>query len=156
MSLKRCVSDFHARFSASGKLYRYSIWNGPVMPPLMINRAWHVPGTLDPELLGEACSTFVGCHDFAAFCARKSKPGESTVRTISSIRACRKGATWTLTFEGEGFLYKMVRMLAASAVRCAEGRLSIAELRSLLKNAGPRTSHVAPAGGLCLVRVLYR
>jgi tRNA U38,U39,U40 pseudouridine synthase TruA len=49
----------------------------------------------------------------------------------------------------------MVRMLAASAVRCAAGRLSIDEIRHLLKNAGPRTNHVAPAGGLCLIRVLY-
>ena len=155
MTLKKASPDFHARFSARGKVYRYSIWNGPVMPPLLISRAWHVPGKLNPELLREACGTFVGRQDFAAFCARKPKPGESTVRAISSIRIHKKGSLWTLTFEGEGFLYKMVRMLAASAVRCAGGHISSGELRRLLANAGPRTSHVAPAGGLCLVRVLY-
>ena len=155
MSLKRAAPDFHARFSARGKIYRYTIWNAPVMPPLMLSRAWHVPGTLDPDLLKTACECFTGRHDFAAFCARRTKAGESTTRTVSAIRLGRKGPAWTLTIEGDGFLYKMVRMLAASAVRCASGRLPLDELRRQLKNAGPRASHVAPAGGLCLVRVLY-
>ena len=155
MGLKTAAPDFHARFSARGKIYRYTIWNGPVMPPLLINRAWHVPGELDADLLRSVCKSFAGRHDFAAFCARGSNAPEPTTRTVSAVRAMRKGPLWTLTFEGEGFLYKMVRMLAASAVRCAVGRLSLDEILSLLKNAGPRTNHVAPAGGLCLVRVLY-
>lgn len=155
MSLRKTTSDFHARFSARGKIYRYTIWNGPVMPPLLLNRAWHVPGKLDADLLKSACEIFTGRHDFAAFCARGSKAPEPTTRTVSAIRPGKKGPGLTLTFEGEGFLYKMVRMLAASAIRCAAGRLSRDELRRLLKNAGPRTSHVAPAEGLCLVRVLY-
>ena len=155
MSLKKAAPDFHARFSAQGKIYRYTIWNGPVMPPLLINRAWHVPGELDADLLRSACRIFAGRHDFAAFCARGSKAPEPTTRTLTSIRPVRKGPVWTLTFEGEGFLYKMVRMLTASAVRCAAGRLALDEIRHLLRNAGPRTNHVAPAGGLCLVRVLY-
>ena len=155
MSLRKAAPDFHARFSARGKIYRYTIWNAPVMPPLMLSRAWHVPGALDPDLLKAACASLTGRHDFAAFCVRRTKAGESTTRTVSAIRLSRKGPAWTLTIEGDGFLYKMVRMLAASAVRCASGRLPLDELRRLLKNAGPRTSHVAPAGGLCLVRVLY-
>jgi len=155
MSLRKAAPDFHARFSASGKIYRYSIWNGPVMPPLLIDRAWHVPGKLDPDLLKTACASLTGRHDFAAFCARGSKAPEPTTRTVSAIRLSRKGPAWTLTFEGDGFLYKMVRMLAASAVRCALGRFPLDELCRLLKDAGPRTSHVAPAEGLCLVRVLY-
>jgi tRNA pseudouridine38-40 synthase len=155
MKLSKAAPDFHARFSARGKIYRYTIWNGPVMPPLLINRAWHVPGVLDEDLLRSACKTFTGRHDFAAFCARGSKAPEPTTRTVSAIRLGRKGPAWTLAFQGDGFLYKMVRMLAASAVRCAAGRLPHEDLRQLLKDAGPRTSHVAPAGGLCLVRVLY-
>lgn len=155
MSLREASPDFHARFSARGKIYRYTIWNGPVMPPLLINRAWHVPGKLDPDLLKAACTSMTGRHDFAAFCARRTKAGESTVRTVHAVRLSRKGPLWALAFEGDGFLYKMVRMLAASAARCAAGRIANDDLRRLLENAGPRTSHVAPAGGLCLVRVLY-
>lgn len=155
MGLRKVAPDFHARFSAKGKIYRYTIWNGPVMPPLLINRAWHVPEMLDGDLLRSACGAFTGRQDFAAFCARGSKAPEPTTRTVSAIRPARKGSAWTLTFEGEGFLYKMVRMLAASAVRCATGRLPLDEIRHRLKNAGPRMNHVAPAEGLCLVRVMY-
>ncbi|MFA7344810.1 MAG: tRNA pseudouridine(38-40) synthase TruA [Terrimicrobiaceae bacterium] len=155
MRLKKAAPDFHARFSARGKIYRYSIWNGPVMPPLLINRVWHVPGKLDAGLLRSACEAFTGRHDFAAFCARGSKAPEPTTRTVSAIRLARKGPALAIAFEGEGFLYKMVRMLVASAIRCASGRISHDEIRLRLENAGPRTNHVAPAGGLCLVRVLY-
>ena len=155
MGLRKAAPDFHARFSARGKIYRYTIWNGPVMPPLLINRAWHVPGKLDGDLLRSACRAFTGRHDFAAFCARGSKAPEPTTRTVSAIRPARNGSSWTITFEGEGFLYKMVRMLTASAVRCAAGRLTLDEIRHRLKNAGPRMNHVAPAEGLCLVRVIY-
>jgi tRNA pseudouridine38-40 synthase len=155
MGLRKAAPDFHARFSAKGKIYRYTIWNGPVMPPLLINRAWHVPEKLDGDLLRSACGAFTGRQDFAAFCARGSKAPEPTTRTVSAIRAARKGSVWTITFEGEGFLYKMVRMLTASAIRCGSGRLPVEEIRHRLKNAGPRTNHVAPAEGLCLVRVRY-
>jgi tRNA pseudouridine38-40 synthase len=155
MRVQRASPDFHARFSASGKIYRYTIWNGPVLPPHLLDRAWLVPGTFDGERLAEACRIFTGRHDFAAFCARASKAAEPTTRTITGIRVRRQGALWTLTFEGEGFLYKMVRMLTGSAVRCAAGRIAPGDLRVLLERAGPRTSYVAPAGGLCLVRVRY-
>lgn len=155
MRLGKAAPDFHARFSARGKVYRYTVWNGPVMPPLFLNRAWHVPWKLDLDILGSACESFTGRHDFAAFSARRSKTAESTVRTISAIRLRKQGPKLELTFEGEGFLYKMVRMLTASAIRCAAGRLPLEEIRRHLENAGPRTSHVAPAEGLCLVRVVY-
>ncbi len=155
MGLKKAPADFHARFSARGKVYRYTVWNGPVLSPLFLHRAWHVPWELDPGLLKAACGCFVGRHDFAAFSARRSKAEESTVRTVSAIRVARQGPRLFLKFEGEGFLYKMVRMLAASVVRCAAGRLEIGDIRRHLEKAGPRTSQVAPAEGLCLVRVVY-
>ena len=155
MRLQKAAADFHARFDARGKVYRYTVWNAPVLPPLLINRAWHVPGALDMALLKSACTCFTGRHDFAAFCARGSKAPEPTTRTIAAIRVSRKGPEILMTFHGEGFLYKMVRMLAASAVRCASGRIPLEELRQRLKAAGPRINHVAPAGGLCLMRVRY-
>lgn len=155
MRLQKAAPDFHARFSARGKVYRYTVWNGPVLPPLLIDRAWHVPGKLDMDLMRSACVGFTGRHDFAAFCARGSKAPEPTTRTVPAIRVTRKGPEIAMTFHGEGFLYKMVRMLTASAVRCAAGRIPLQELQHRLDNAGPRINHVAPAGGLCLVRVTY-
>lgn len=155
MRVRRAREDFHARFSACGKVYRYTIWNGPVIPPLEIHRAWHVPQNLDFELLKSACGLFTGTHDFAAFSAKRSKEPESTVRTIRALRVVRRGPRITLTIAGDGFLYKMVRMLVGSAVRCAIGRLDFEEIDSRLRDGEPRMTHVAPAGGLCLLRVLY-
>jgi len=155
MSVKRVAPDFHARFSARSKIYRYTVWNAAVMPPLYLNRAWHVTGKLDLDLLKTVCESFVGSHDFAAFSARRLQPGRSSIRTVSAIRTSRQGRKLTLTFEGEGFLYKMVRMLAASAIRCAGGRLDIGEIERRLNGTAPRSTYVAPAGGLCLMRVVY-
>src|SRR5438270_8992453 len=89
----RYVSDrFHARFSAKKKVYRYRIWNAPILPPLEVNRAWHVTRPLDVDLVATAAKTFLGRHDFAGFAANRGKSikqaGRSqdeanTVRTIS-------------------------------------------------------------------------
>ena len=155
MRVRRASGNFHARFLARGKVYRYTVWNGPVIPPLENHRAWHVPHELDLGLLKSACALFVGTHDFAAFSAKRSKEPESTVRTIRSLRVVRRGQKITLTFEGDGFLYQMVRMLAGSAVRCAMGRLDFEELAARLREGAPRINLVAPACGLCLVRVIY-
>lgn len=155
MKVAKAGEGFHARFSAVGKVYSYRIWNGPVCPPLMADRVWHVPWTLDGQRLREACGAFVGTHDFCGFSARRSKTAETTVRTLRAVRVARRGELLKLTFEGEGFLYKMARMLAAAAVRCAAGRVGVDDLRRVLREAGPKTSHVAPACGLCLVRVRY-
>ncbi len=155
MTLRAAREDFHARFSAKGKIYRYTVWNGPVMPPLLIDRAWHVPQALDLGAMRAACASFVGHHDFAAFSARRPKLEGATRRTVSAARLGKSGPQIALTFRGDGFLYKMVRMLAASAIRCASGKLPPEEIARLLRDGGPRTNHVAPAGGLCLVRVVY-
>lgn len=153
----RAAADFHARFSAQGKTYRYELWTGPVLPPHLHRRAWQVATTPDFARLREALEVFGGEHDFRAFTAnRGGKPVEDTVRRITAIRATRSGPLWRITFEGGGFLYKMVRMLTGAAVRVAQGREDSSTLRRLL--AEPRSgrwSHVAPADGLTLVRVRY-
>ncbi|MDD5200667.1 MAG: hypothetical protein PHC88_12800, partial [Terrimicrobiaceae bacterium] len=99
---------------------------------------------------------FIGSHDFRAFTANRGKPVADSVRRITAIRVARSGHSLALTFEGDGFLYKMVRMLTGAGVRVAEGRESADRLRELLAGPGPdKWNRVAPAGGLYLVRVLY-
>ncbi len=147
--------DFHARFSAKGKIYRYTVWNHPVMNPLLRDRAWHVPGNVDPIYLREACALFTGRHDFAAFSLRRTKEPEQTVRTITSIHAEIHGPQIQLTFEGEGFLHKMVRMLSAAVIRHAIGKVGLQDLKTSLQNGAPTFGLVAPACGLSLAGVLY-
>jgi tRNA pseudouridine38-40 synthase len=150
----RVRDDFHARFSAKGKIYRYRIWNAPVLSPFEHGRAWHLPGTLDFDRLKNAAILFEGTHDFAAFAANRGKPVNDTTRTIFKVTVQRRQALLTLTFDGSGFLYKMVRLMTGTLVRVAQGHAEPRLLTNLL--AGKlKTSFAAPAEGLYLVRVRY-
>ena len=146
--------SFHARFSARGKVYRYRVWNDPVFDPFEVGRAWHFPNELDDAILLQASQRVVGTHDFAGFAANRGTPATSTVRTLRRVDVQRRGSLVRLDFEGDGFLYKMVRLLTGSLVRCAQGRASLAWLDALLARH-EKTSFAAPAEGLYLMRVLY-
>lgn len=154
----RFVRDaFHARFDARGKIYEYRIWNDPALDPFQRGRAWHLPGPLNLGALTAAATAFEGRHDFAAFAANRGTPPETTVRDIRHVRVTRRGTLVTLRFEGSGFLYRMVRLMVGSAVRCGQDRASVDAIRSALTAgaAAPKTTFCAPAEGLCLMRVLY-
>jgi tRNA pseudouridine38-40 synthase len=147
---------FHARFSAKGKIYRYRIWSGTVLPPLELNRAWHVAAPIDFTVVKKAAGCFVGGHDFAAFAANRGKSEENTVRTIHSVGVHRRGASIAIEFDGDGFLYKMARLMVGAIVQCGLGKLGVDQIKAELKsgrNRGPRLA--APARGLFLVKVRY-
>ena len=159
--------DFHARHSAKGKIYRYHIWSASVLPPFEYRRAWHLACPLDLKILKKAAKVFVGTHDFAGFAANRGRsasrtdssrgePEKSTIRTIHSVRVRRKGPCITIDFDGDGFLYKMARLIVGSLVQCALGKMRIENVTERLRSgqAGlPRFA--APAEGLFLVRVRY-
>ena len=148
---------FHARFSAKGKIYRYRLWTGPVLPPFEVARAWHVNVPLDVEKIRRAAQQFVGTHDFAGFAANRGKPEMNTVRTIHSARVSKAGQLITLEFSGDGFLYKMVRLMVGSIVRCGLGKIAPQHIADLLHSRRPVQCErvVAPPEGLILVRVRY-
>ena len=148
--------DFHARLSAKGKIYRYRIWSAPVLPPFEYRRAWHIAQPLDVAILKSAAKHFVGTHDFASFAANRGKPESSTIRRINSVRVRHKGPCITIEFGGDGFLYKMVRLMVGTLVQCAHGKMHAEEITSRL-HSGKITStrFAAPAEGLSLVRVRY-
>jgi tRNA pseudouridine38-40 synthase len=157
--IMRCrfvAPSFHARFSACGKVYRYRIATGPVLSPFEIGRAWHLSAPLDQARLRECAETFAGEHDFAGFAANRGKPLESSIRTIRMVRVRRKSQITTIEFSGDGFLYKMVRLMVGATVQCALGRISVAEIRErLAEGKSPSQRLVAPAAGLTLRRVQY-
>lgn len=153
---QRAGPDFHARFSAKGKVYRYRIWCGPVLPPFEYGRVWHLHRQLDPAKLRNAAAIFVGRHDFVRFAANRGKPEHDTVRTIQRVRARRRGSLWTLEFDGDGFLYKMVRLIVGAIMECSSGKLELSELASRLAGNEVKGSRLsAPGSGLYLVRVRY-
>jgi tRNA pseudouridine38-40 synthase len=148
--------NFHARFSATGKLYRYRIWAAPILPPLEFGRAWHISSPLDVVLLKSAGEKFVGTHDFGAFAANRGKEEENTTRTIWSVRIRRSGPRVTMEVAGDGFLYKMVRLMVGAMTRAALNKMTVNEIGLQLRSGradGPR--FVAPAEGLYLVRIWY-
>jgi tRNA pseudouridine38-40 synthase len=148
--------DFHARLSAKAKIYRYRIWSGPVLPPFEYGRAWHVASPLDLEVLKAAAKHFVGTRDFAGFAANRWKREENTIRTIYSVGVRRSGPCLMLDFDGNGFLYKMVRLIVGSLVKCALGKLRVEDLTNRLASAQAGTPRLAaPAEGLFLFRVRY-
>jgi tRNA pseudouridine38-40 synthase len=149
-------NDFHARLSAKGKIYRYRIWSAPVLPPFEHGRAWHIARPLDLKILKTAAKNFVGTHDFAGFAANRGKVEESTIRTIHSVRVWQEGPCVTIDFDGDGFLYKMARLIVGALVKCALGKMRIEEVVARLDSGqvGP-ARFVAPAEGLFLVRVRY-
>lgn len=148
--------NFHARFSAKGKVYRYRIWSSRILPALEFNRAWHIPAPLEFNLVEKAATLFAGKHDFAAFAANRGQSETNTIRTIHSVRVRRNGPLVRITFDGDGFLYKMVRLITGAIVQCGLGKADLVRIRKELESGraiGPRTA--APAEGLFLVRVRY-
>ncbi len=158
--------DFHARFDATGKVYRYRIWRNRVMSPFEAGRAWPVYGRLDEDALRQGAALLTGTHDFARLSANRGGEKEakqrldpaSTTRTLRRVEVRQAGAdVLEIEFEGDGFLYKMARLLTGSLVHLARGRADLAWLRDLLEQprSGPKSHHAAPADGLYLVRVSY-
>lgn len=151
-------SSFHARYSAREKTYRYVIWNGAVLPPFEHKRVWHVVETLDYAAMSAAARDFVGEHDFAAFAANRGKRDEPTIREVIEVRVRGVGPRIVFEFTGDGFLYKMVRMMVGLLVQIGRGGVERAEIRQRLENPktpASRARFVAPADGLVLVRVRY-
>lgn len=154
-------AGFDARFSASGKMYRYQIWNGLVRAPLLLRTHWHVARPLDVGAMQGAAGVLLGRHDFAAFraadCERKT-----TVRQVRrvAVRWPDPGRREEIFIEVEAtaFLKNMVRIIVGTLVEVGKGRMTAAQVEALLRGPAParaRAGPTAPAHGLLLYRVDY-
>lgn len=157
---------FHARFDATGKTYRYRLWRRRVLSPFEHGRCWQVYGALDEALLREGAALLTGTHDFSRLSANRGGEKEAlqrqdpaaTTRTLRRVVVRGESEDLlTIEYEGDGFLYKMARLLTGSLVHVARGRAALDWLRDLTENprSGPKSHHAAPAGGLYLVEVRY-
>ena len=155
-AVQRVSAQFHARFSAAGKEYRYQIDSSAAADPFMRKYAWHHPWPLDLPVMQQAAKLIIGRHDFTALSANPMRAIDSPVRTVTKLTIRRQGSRVTITVSANGFLYKMVRSIVGALVKVGEGRLAVSQLRQLL-DGKRRTGLVetAPAHGLFLWRVRY-
>lgn len=149
-------ADFHARFSATGKEYRYFIDTSPVADPFQRGYCWHRPQPLDLAAMRRAARELKGTHDFRALSANPMRKIDTPVRTVRRLTIRERDAGLVITAVADGFLYKMVRTIVGALVKVGEGRLGIDGLIRL-RDAKTRTAQIetAPAHGLFLWRVIY-
>jgi tRNA pseudouridine38-40 synthase len=155
IEVAEAAPDFDARFSARGKVYRYTVWSHFVRSPRRARTAWHVRQPMDLDAIRAAAALLVGEHDFRAFrasdCDRRT-----TRRIVRRLDVDRQGAVVTFDVEATAFLKNMVRILVGTLVDVGRGRLEPGTVARMLET-GDRTvgGMTAPARGLTLLRVLY-
>ena len=147
--------DFHARFSAKEKQYRYFVQTGPHGDVFARKYSLHAYMPLDLEVMNRAAALVVGTHDFSAFMST-GREVESAVRSVSLSRWEQRGKFLVYSVQGNGFLYNMVRILVGTMVGMGSGRIPADSMEKALtslsrKDAGP----TAPPHGLVLWRVKY-
>jgi len=158
VSVRAAPRDFHARFSATGKVYEYRIRLGDA-DPFTRPYCWPVFKALDLAAMRASARVLEGVHDFRAFAASHGadpSEGAGTTRDLRRLEVRARGRELTVVAEADGFLYKMVRSLVGSLVAAGEGKLTPAEIGRILRSR-VRTAQVqtAPPQGLFLRRVRY-
>lgn len=146
---------FHARLRAKGKIYQYCIWNSEKKPVFRRKYVHQVPKTLDIEAMRQAADLLIGTHDYQSFTSAK-RGKKSTVRTVDSIDIVRKGEELVFTFQGNGFLYHMVRIMMGTLIETGLGIRKPEEIPMVLEAKDrSKAGHLIPGNGLTLVKVLY-
>ncbi len=156
LTTARVSESFHARFDATGKEYRYTVWNHQAMNPLLQKQAWHVPKKLDMRAMRAAARLFIGKHDFRCFAGTRSYEMESNVRTLTRCDIKKSGAQLTFIIEGDGFLYKMCRGIVGTLVQVGQGKIQLAQVHDIMASRDRKMAGMtAPAHGLVLWKVFY-
>ena len=155
LSSERAEDDFHACNNVKKKTYRYSFYISQVEQPLKDRYAVMLDKTPNVELMREGAQSFVGEHDFKAFCSSGSG-AKTTVRTIYSVDVVLKEKDLSVTVMGNGFLYNMVRIMVGTLLEVGYGKIPLSTIEQMLKT-GKRTlgGKTLPARGLRLEQVEY-
>ena len=153
--LEEVAPRFHSRLNAKGKEYHYKIWNSHIPNVFEHRYMYEVEQPLNVDAMREAAKYFVGTHDFKGFNSNK-RMKKSTVRTIHSIEITQEDERITLKFNGNGFLYNMIRILTGTLIEVGLGKRKPEEMEALLASKNrEEAGFTAPAQGLCLMSVFY-
>ena len=154
-SAERMAENFHARYSAKGKLYEYRILNRPERSALERTRAWHVRGRLDVEAMRDAAGSLVGRHDFSSFQGSPTDE-KDPICEVRLLEISQEHAVTRVEVQADRFLKQMVRAMVGTLVEVGRGKRSPKSVKEILEARDRRSAGVtAPAHGLYLVRVDY-
>ena len=154
-NLEEVEDRFHSRYNAKSKVYLYKIYNNKFHDPFLRRYTTHIPKKLDINLMREASKYFIGEHDFTSFASSKSKK-KSNVRTIYSINIKEDNGLIEIYFEGNGFLYNMVRIMTGALIDVGNKKISPSDIKLMLENKDrTKSSDTAAAKGLYLYKVNY-
>ncbi len=154
--VKQTKDDFHPRYQALSRKYRYQILSSPIRDPLQERYCWRVWPETDVKLMKRASRSLIGIHDFAAL-GKPHQTGGSTVRKIIGTNWTKKRNTQVFEITGNAFLYHMVRHIVMVLVRVGQGLEPVDKIKQYLDNpSGPKAQGIAPARGLSLVEVEYQ
>lgn len=155
--------DFNARWSARGKIYRYRLYRGRVVPPMLWRYVLHYPFTLDEDAMRDAAARFVGVHDFASFAASTGSEEDdkerSTEREIFSTELARSpdGEELVFTVHGRSFLRYMVRKMMGTLLDVGRGKLQPGDIDRLYERKDrSKSGPTVPPQGLCMVSVEHQ
>jgi tRNA pseudouridine38-40 synthase len=147
--------DFHARYSARWRRYRYRYLDRTARPALERGRCWHVGSGLDVEAMSVAAKALVGKHDWTSYCSA-SEPQAGRVREMRSAKVSRRADFVELELVAEGFLRGLARSIAGALAEVGRGRKPPEWVDEVLKARDRKlAARTAPAGGLTLVEVIY-
>ena len=149
------ADDFHARFSATARRYRYLILNRRAPPALDRGRVWHVPVSLDEAAMADAARLLIGRHDFNSFRSAACQAA-SSVKTLDRLDVTREGDMIRIDVGARSFLHNQVRILVGTLQLVGRGQWSKGDVEAALAACDrTRAGPTAPPQGLCLMAVGY-
>ena len=147
--------DFHARYDCKGKEYVYLIYNGKYRNPFYEDKAMFYPYKLDAEMLNCEAKSFIGVHDFSAFCSAGSEV-QDKVREIYDCTVSRNGDLIEIKVSGNGFLYNMVRIIVGTLLDIQKGKIEKGSIPEIIASGNRENAGItAEPQGLYLNKVFY-
>jgi len=155
LASREVAPDFHSRYSAVSKTYKYTILNRRSPTALYRNYAWHIPAPLNIFRMRKAAAFLIGTHDFSAF-RGSGCTAKTPVRTVRSAVIRKSGDFIELWIEADAFLQYMVRNIAGTLAEVGRGRFSPKDVEAMLASKDRTLAgRTAPPQGLYLMQVLY-
>jgi tRNA pseudouridine38-40 synthase len=157
-NIEEAAENFHARYSASGKTYYYHLHLDRTINPFKRLYSTHVLHRVDLDLLHQAARLFIGTHDFTSFAheASAGSASRNAVRTLTRLDLVEEHGGIRLEFEGNGFLYKMVRNIVGTLLDVSRNHISLDAIEAIFKAKDrKKAGRTAPPEGLFLMQVHY-